>query len=369
VDTAYSVDEALAAPLNGARFVSLYSGCGGLDLGFRMAGFEPIWANDTNKDAVATYAELLGGEHVLAGSISAVELPETGAAELVIGGPPCQGFSVAGKMDPDDPRSEHVMRFMDVVEHVRPSAFVMENVKALAESSRWASVRERLRSRAEELGFVVTILVLRAADFGVPQRRDRMFFIGMKDAKPPETIEPTIAEPVSVEAALAELPPFGEPGNDTECPAVIVPAKKPVLRPTAYRGSLLFNGNGRPLKLDLPAPTLPASMGGNATPIVDQLELDTGEESWIVSYHRLLVEGGEPAAEAPSHLRRITVEEAARIQGFPTGMAWHGKRGAQFRQIGNAVPPPLAHAVACAVAEALGLEAAQPLQGQLRDAA
>src|SRR5262249_43169003 len=128
------------------------------------------------------------------------------------------------------------------------------------------------------------------------------------------------------------------------------PAKRPVIRPSAYRGSLLFNGNGRPLLLDGLAPTLPASMGGNATPIVDQREIETGEESWLVRYHRRLVSAGRPLRRAPAHIRRITVEEAAALQTFPANMEWHGTRLARFRQIGNAVPPRLARDVALAVA-------------------
>ncbi len=369
MDLSYTVEDALAAPLNGVRFVSAYSGCGGLDLGFRMAGFEPVWSNDVSKPAIETYSELLGGDHAVTGGIEEVELPAPGAAELVIGGPPCQGFSVAGKMDPEDPRSGHVVRFMDLVERVKPEAFVMENVKALALSTRWESVRDSLTARAITLGFRATILVLHAADFGVAQRRERMFFIGVQNGDPPEAVPATTKEPVSVKTALAALPTFGSAGNDSCCTAVITPAKRPVLRPSPYRGSLLFNGNGRPLKLDLPAPTLPAAMGGNATPIIDQVELDTGQDSWVVSYHRRLLAGGDPESAAPAALRRITVEEAAQLQGFPVGVKWCGARGTQFRQIGNSVPPLLAHAVAVALADLLGAEASHLDQVRLCDAA
>jgi DNA (cytosine-5)-methyltransferase 1 len=103
------------------------------------------------------------------------------------------------------------------------------------------------------------------------------------------------------------------------------------------------------------APTLPASMGGNATPIIDQHEFETGEESWVVGYHRRLLRGGAPVKRVPGHLRRITVEEAAQLQSFPIGMTWVGTTSAKYRQIGNAVPPRLAFHVASAVADALGI--------------
>jgi len=337
----------------GVRLVSAYAGCGGLDLGFVQAGCEAVWANDLDPVAVATHNALLG-EKAVAGSIDTVRWPKRGSAEIVVGGPPCQGFSVAGKMQPGDPRSQHVFRFLDLVEHVRPEAFVMENVKALAVNDRWATIREDLFARATRLGFRTSLLLLSAADFGVPQRRERMFLIGLRRDDPPAKIDATVSSPLTVAEALGRLPRWGARGNETICTAGITPAKRPILRPTAYRGSLLFNGNGRPLKLDLPAPTLPASMGGNATPIVDQHELETGEESWIVGYHRRLMEGGAPVKRVPAHLRRITVEEAAELQSFPRGMQWFGTNSAKYRQIGNAVPPRLAFEVARAVLDALG---------------
>ena len=104
-------------------FVSLYSGAGGLDIGFAAAGFYPIWANDIDADAVATYNGYLGASfdhEAVVGDIRRQQLPERGSAALVVGRPPCQGFSVAGKMDPNDPRSRHVWDFLGVVKHVQP---------------------------------------------------------------------------------------------------------------------------------------------------------------------------------------------------------------------------------------------------------
>ena len=117
---------------------------------------------------------------------------------------------------------------------------------------------------------------------------------------------------------------------------------------------MLFNGQGRPLNLDAPAPTLPASMGGNRTPIIDQEQLDSGADPWVVGYHhRLWDEQRKPLRRVPARLRRLTVEEAAAIQTFPIGMRWQGTLSQQFRQIGNAVPPTLAYHVAAAIRLAL----------------
>jgi DNA (cytosine-5)-methyltransferase 1 len=332
--------------------VSLYCGAGGLDLGFKWAGFELQWAVDCDPYAVRTYAEAVG-QHVVCADVLKAAPPAHLRPDVVIGGPPCQGFSVIGRMDPLDPRSRHVSCFLDVVERFQPRAFVMENVKALATSPRWSGLRAKLEARARKLGYAVEIFVLNAADYDVPQARERMFMIGVKGAGPLKPTATTQASPRTVRAALAALPKIGQPGNDGICTARVVPAKVPVMRPTAYRGSLLFNGSGRPLFLDGPAKTLPASMGGNATPIVDQEELDRNATPWVAQYHAHLLSGGKPRKRAPKRMRRITVQEAAALQTFPSGMTFHGPQVAQYRQIGNAVPPNLALAVALSVRAAL----------------
>jgi DNA (cytosine-5)-methyltransferase 1 len=326
------------------RVLSLYTGAGGLDLGFAQAGFELAWANERDRHACRTYAHNLG-EHIVEGDLMSVGLPRENF-DVVVGGPPCQGWSRIGRMDPDDPRSEHVHRFLDVVEAVKPSAFVMENVANLAEGARWQSVREALLVRARhKLGFRAEMMVLDASHYGVPQARRRVFFVGIRGATPsrPRRSRPVVG---TVRATLARLPPYGQPGNDTTCQARVVPARQPVMRPSAYMGGLLFNGSGRPLRLDAPARTLPASMGGNATPILDQLELDEGAAPWVVEYHARLLAGGRPLRRAPKRMRRITVEEAAALQSFPPSFKFFGPTAAQYRQIGNAVPPTLARAVA-----------------------
>lgn len=328
--------------------ISLYSGAGGLDLGFAKAGFDVLWANDIDPFAIATYQANIG-EHATCGSVLEVLMPDL-SPDVVIGGPPCQGFSVIGRMAPNDPRSEHVFHFFDVVEELAPRAFVMENVKSLAVNPRWAPLRAELRRRTAAMGFATRLMVLNASHYGVPQARERMFLVGVRNGEPPLAPTPTTADrPPTVRDALAQLPPFGSPGNDTVTGARVIPTREPVMRPTAHAGSLLFNGSGRPLHLDRPAKTLPASMGGNATPIIDQLELEHGVEPWVVAYHQHLSRGGAPLDAAPDRLRRITVEEAAVLQGFPVGFRFRGPRVAQYRQIGNAVPPPLAYAVADAL--------------------
>ena len=105
--------------------------------------------------------------------------------DLVFGGPPCQGFSVAGKMNPNDERSKFILTFLDAVEKIQPRAFIMENVKALAVLDKWKSIRERYLNKAIGLGYTCIPFVLNATEYGVPQKRERVFFIGFKDELAP----------------------------------------------------------------------------------------------------------------------------------------------------------------------------------------
>lgn len=337
-------------------FVSLYAGAGGLDLGFVKAGFTPVWTNEVNRLATATYEQAMRRYHpehrVSLGDIRDQKLPLKGSADLVVGGPPCQGFSIAGNMDPEDPRSSHVWDFMRVVQHIEPTIFVMENVKALAINTKWQGVREKLCERARKMGYRTHLLVLNAAHYGVPQNRERMFLIGSRgvDIEAPKPV--SAHQPPTIRQALEKLPSLGSPGNDSVCTARITPAVRPVLRTSPFAG-MLFNGHGRPLNLDAPAPTMWASMGGNQTHIVDQLQLTARAEPWVVGYHRRLMSGRQPNKRVPRRLRRLTVEEAAAIQSFPRFVKWHGTQTAQYRQIGNAVPPKLAYHVARAISQSL----------------
>lgn len=164
--------------------LSLFSGAGGMDIGFSSAGIEAIWANDFDKAACDTYdANGLGKiEH---GDINRL-IPDLvkfkGKIDVVFGGPPCQGFSVAGKMDPNDERNKLVHSFLKVIDLVRPKAFVMENVKSLGSNPRWETFRNDLLKSFRDLGYSVELKILVASDYGVPQKRERVFIIGLRDS-------------------------------------------------------------------------------------------------------------------------------------------------------------------------------------------
>jgi len=342
------------------RTVSVFSGAGGLDIGAIEAGAHVIWANDKMKEACQTYRVNIG-DHIVCGDINEKmkELDGLSDVSLVIGGPPCQGFSVAGKMDANDKRSQLIWSYMSVLSKLKPRAFVMENVKALGTLQKWEGTRNLLIQSMRNLGYSVSFMVLNAKDFDVPQARERIFIIGFHgDAN----LEPDLLRMIkpyrktakTLREMLSTLDKAGTGNNQDVCNAKITLAHNPVLRKTPYAG-MIFNGLGRPLRLDSYSATLPASMGGNKTPIIDEQELYNGAKPWVETYFdNLTVNPSAPeTTEVPSFLRRITVAEAALIQTFPRGYQFQGSQSMKYTQIGNAVPCNMAKAVVQMVIDVL----------------
>lgn len=340
--------------------ISLFSGAGGMDIGFEKAGIKPVLANEMMKEAASTYIKNHPGTKVINDDINNVIslLDEYQGVDFVFGGPPCQGFSVAGKMDPNDERSKLIFTFLDAVEKIQPKIFVMENVKALGVLDKWSEVRNKYLERTAEMGYLCLPFVLKATDFGVPQKRERVFFIGVKGITDPqfkyhmdEYINTQKRTAPSVREILLPLGVSGTVANPNTCTAKITFASKPIMRKSPYSG-MYFNGQGRPIDVDGYSNTLPASMGGNKTPFIDEEYLyGDAEEDWVVGYHEGLINGTiKPNFEnAPSRLRRLTIKEAAKIQAFPDKYEFCGSNGKIYTQIGNAVPSKLAEAVAKAV--------------------
>lgn len=340
------------------KALSLFTGAGGMDVGLLNAGFNVVAASEMDKHACDTYAKNHPSVELFRGDIAEHidEVCSFSDIDVVAGGPPCQGFSVAGKMDANDPRSKLVFTFCDVVERVQPAAFIMENVKSLGSLVKFQNVREELVRTMERAGYKVTMHILNAKDFGVPQSRERVFFVGvangMKTLGPAHFEKYRQAAP-SLREAIAHLGRAGSFANSQVTKAKITLAAKPVLRKSPYAG-MLFNGQGRPLNPDGWSSTLPASMGGNRTPVIDEEHLYDGKKSWVEEYHAQMMSGSEPVfKEAPKRLRRLTVKEAAILQSFPLDYVFSGPQSKVFSQIGNAVPCDLAFVVASAVRQVL----------------
>ena len=345
---------------NDIRTISLFSGAGGLDIGAIKAGAHVVFANDMMKEACLTYKENIG-DHIVHGDINTLfdKIEKVDNPDLVIGGPPCQGFSVAGKMDANDKRSQLIWAYAKVIASTRPRAFIMENVKALGTLKKWEKVRESLLEELRSLGYSVNFMVLNATDYNVPQARERIFVVGVRgdEHRKPNWEKmilkyrhkaPTVRETLSV------LDKAGTGNNKGLCKAKITLCINPVLRKSPYAG-MLFNGLGRPTRIDGYSATLPASMGGNKTPVIDEKELYENCEAWIKEYHKKIMTNPSCAEykEAPSFLRRMTVEEAALLQTFPIDYIFCGPQSSKYTQIGNAVPCNLAHAVVSMVINVL----------------
>ena len=334
-----------------------------MDIGFHRAGYRTVLACEMNADACRTFTDNALGNMIRGDVREVLSTLREGMAEVVFGGPPCQGISVAGKMDPSDPRSGLIDTFFDAVAAVRPRAFVMENVDALLTLAKWRGKLEAIRERAGAMGYGLHCTVLNAADFGVPQSRRRFFAVGvlgMADWIVSErfraALESRLADPVPAADVFARLGPQGTERNPATSRAAITFSKRPVMRRSPYAG-MLFNGAGRPIDPTRPAPTMTASAGGNKTHIVDEEHVFGGAMPFSERYHRHLMEGGAPGAlPLPASLRRLTISESAAFQGFPDGFRFHGRNSSVYRQIGNAVPVGLAAAVAGSLLDVLSAE-------------
>jgi DNA (cytosine-5)-methyltransferase 1 len=320
--------------------IDLFSGAGGLSLGLEAAGFAPVAAVEWCPDACASYRARHPRAKVTGTDISALDFkPERGRFALVAGGPPCQPFSVGGKrLAADDPRNG-IPQFVRALAELQPEAFVMENVAGLTVSTKRPYFQHVL-AQLERLGYTTTWKVIEATDYGLPQTRRRLFVVGTRGRRfsfPLPTHGPDAGAPhVPAGSVVDPHRPRGEPNA-----AMVTYALRPSLRPGAYHGHL-YNGGGRPIELTRPAPTLLASMGGNKTPWLDTLDV-------VPEYHAHLLAGGRPRRGRVPGARRITVEEAALLQGFPAGATFAGRRSSQYRQVGNAVPPVLGEQVGLAL--------------------
>jgi DNA (cytosine-5)-methyltransferase 1 len=337
---------------SGIPTLDLFAGAGGLSLGLRAAGFTPIGAVEVVPDAAATYNGLHSID-VIEARVDEADLASfRGEAQVVVGGPPCQPWSTGGLRRGGDDGRDGFPEFLAALAIVEPEAFLMENVPGLARPGA-RSYYTRLLAELKALGFHVESKILDAADFGVPQRRLRMFVVGTREkgfAFPQPTHGPDAAQPWESAGSVLAEEPLGEPN-----PSIVTYAKNPHLRPSPFDG-LLFNGGGRPIDLDAPARTILASAGGNKTQFIDRLAV-------VGPYHARLWEhftrhGADGLSSivrsgAVPGARRITVAESAALQSFDPSTSFHGTRSTQYKLVGNAVPPKLATAVGSPLASAL----------------
>lgn len=168
----------------GINVVSLFSGGGGLDLGFVTEGYDIIWAIDNDKNAVATYQANIGN-HVICADINHIDIGKIPPADVVIGGPPCQSFSLAGNRNVEDERGQLVWQYIHIIAQLQPKAFVFENVIGLlsAKNAQGEKIIDLLKIAFKKIGYTIERQVMNAADYGIPQRRKRVIIVGLKNTK------------------------------------------------------------------------------------------------------------------------------------------------------------------------------------------
>lgn len=311
-----SADASKCTKVSKIKVISLFSGCGGMDLGFlggftflgkkyAKTPFEIIWANDFNEAACRTYARNIG-KHIHHGDIWKQIESMPAEADVVIGGFPCQDISVNGKgAGVDGKRSGLYRAMVEVVSRVKPKVFVAENVKGLLMKHNAQSL-QRVLTDFKALGYDVTFQLYHAADYGVPQTRERVIIVGTRPDVPkfgPPKAPLSKSEHITARQAIEDL---AEMPEDESFNHVWSRANK-----SAEQGN-------RRLIADRPGYTIRAECHGN------------------IQFHYHLP-------------RRISMREAARFQSFPDNFVFDAKLRETERQVGNAVPPVLAWHIANAV--------------------
>lgn len=331
------------------KVVSLFSGGGGLDIGFKNAGYDIVWANDINQDAVNSYKKNVG-EEIICADLYEIEERLIPRCDVVIGGPPCQSFSLAGNRHSDDKRGQLVWRYIDIIKELQPKAFMFENVTGLlsAKNNEGEKILPLLLRAFSDIGYSISYQVVNAADYGVPQLRKRIIIVGLKDFMSHFNFPPTTHNEdgsngkqkyVSVKETLGDLPSPSDDCSITEH-----------IWPTMSELDKYICKHVKP--------------GGNYMDIPDEVN--------SVRIRRLKKDGGHTTCygrmhpDKPSYTintyfnrpnvgcnihyeqdRLMTVREAMRLQTFPDNyvLASRSKQGKHLI-IGNAVPPKLAEVLA-----------------------
>lgn len=356
----------------GIRVLDLFSGAGGLSAGFRAASnrFQTLRAVEHDRAAAATYAENHDPEIVYAGGIEDwLKVEETPAADLVIGGPPCQGFSALGKQDQLDERNQLWLRYADTIQKAQPKYFVLENVPQFLTSVQLKRFKVLCQPRKRLGAYTFQPRILNAADYGAAQVRKRVILIGHHRDLPfpgfPSTTHAKVADDTHeewttlgdvLEGLRRAVTEIDLPSREIEIDGGLLPGafKTSELHLTRHYEQLSINrfrhipagGN----RFDIPARLLPDCWKNHKSGSGDVMgRLDFGKPSVTIRTEFFKPEKGRYVH--PTEHRALTHHEAARIQGFPDDYKWVGSKVAIARQIGNAVPIPLARAIGTHLAE------------------
>ena len=327
------------------KIIDLFCGCGGLSRGFELAGFETALAIDVWDDAIKTYNHNHSKNVAICKDIRDLdnnfleELNKNNDIVGIVGGPPCQGYSTVGKRDINDERNYLYLEYCRVVEKVRPQFFVLENVKGLLTLND-GLFKQDIIKRFSDLGYNVTYKILNASDYGVPQNRQRVFFVGMKNKK--FSFPKEFKYKVSTKEAIGDLENcsekyLNEPESDYQ---KIMRKNETILK----NNQLTIHSDQTVKIIDL------VPDGGKIK--------DLDEKYWNVrkynkAFQRMnsklpsnTIDTGHRNYFHYKENRIPTVRESARIQSFSDDFEFLGSKTSQYKQVGNAVPPLLAEAIA-----------------------
>lgn len=350
------------------RVIDLFAGCGGLSTGFRATGlFTPVAAVEQDLFAAATYAANFGEEHVYHGDIADWVQGDLPSADVVVGGPPCQGFSNLGAKREDDERNELWERYVDTLVKVTPQAFLLENVDRFLKTRQFQQLQAEVRTgRLKD--YEIDFDILKATDFGAAQLRRRAIVIGThRDLRQIE-VPPTLVASTAwktIKDVLGDLDPKIPKGHIDLPEGREFRVFDKVVPGTYDASDLHITRNYTDLSLQRfqEIPT-----GGNRFNLPEHLKAPCwkrhttgsgdvmGRLVWDKPSVTIRTEFFKPEKGRylhPDEPRALSHLEAARLQGFPDGFRWCGPKLEIARQIGNAVPIPLAEELAKHMAERL----------------
>ena len=340
------------------KVIDLFAGVGGLSLGFEKAGFDVVMANEYDS-AIATASQYNHkNPKMIVGDITSIDLNGTfgkyvGKIDVIIGGPPCQGFSQKGQRKTiNDERNFLFKYYVKVVDLVKPTYFVMENVPNLLTAEK-GYFRKELIELFDTIGYKLNMGVLNASDYGVPQNRRRAVIIGKYRDVAPE-LPKALHKTVTIWNAISDLA-FLNSGEGTEEQEYKFPPESDYEKMLRGKCNVLHNHvatRHSAIALKRLA-MIPPNAGREVLP-EDQLTKSIYSGTWTrmrkdeVSV-TITTRFDTPSSGKFTHPylnRAITVREAARIQSFPDDFVFIGNKGSQMKQVGNAVPPLLAKAIA-----------------------
>lgn len=338
--------------------IDLFSGVGGLSLGFEMAGFTVVLANEYDESIAKAYVQNRPHTRMIVNDITKLPIDSTfspyrNKVDLIVGGPPCQGFSQKGKRKTiHDERNFLFKYYYEVVSLVKPTYFVMENVPNLLTAEN-GYFKKEITELFKGLGYTISSDVLNAADFGVPQNRKRAVIIGKLGSEAIELPVP-IEERVTIWDAISDLA-YLNSGEGEEKQSYKYEPQSQYQRKLRENSDYLYN-HVATKHSDLALERLkliPPNMGKEVLPPEHRTKsIYSGTWSRMLKDDvsvTITTRFDTPSSGRFTHPfldRAITVREAARIQSFPDSFVFYGNKGSQMKQVGNAVPPLLAKAIA-----------------------